>query len=42
MLSTGSTVRLVRMAVPDVALRRGDVDDSSWKVMKERVKDVFS
>ena len=37
--STGSTVMLVRMAVPAVALRRGDVDESSLKEMKERVKE---
>ena len=38
----GSTVTLVRMSVPAVALRRGDADDSSLKVMKERVNEDSS
>ena len=42
MVSTGSTVMLVRMAVPAVAFRRGEADDSSLKVMKERVKEDSS
>ena len=37
--SAGSTVMLVRMAVPAVAFRRGEADDSSLKVMEEMVKE---
>ena len=38
----GSAVMLVRMAVPAVALRRGEADNSSLKMMKERVKEGSS